>query len=184
MASGPPEQDPMARRERREGDRGARPPCRPPRRAGAPTLPPAAPAARAWRGCPTSAGGGAARRWAMHGRRQATGRDAIYEETLQTRSHADHTRGQLPPHRPPEAADYLNLPPVAGCRRCEAPERPAASCTGATGRSRSRTQWRPSRTAGGRARRRWYTATTARSQTDGGRSWFILIWTTFARHMR
>ena len=64
----------------------------------------------------------------------ATGRDAIDKRSLQTRSHAECTRGLLPSRRPPEAADYLNLPPVAGCRRCEAPDRPTAGCTGGTGR--------------------------------------------------
>ena len=61
----------------------------------------------------------------------ATGRDAIHERTLQTRSPKSFfSLGQLPSRRPPEAADPLRLPPVAGCRRCEAPERPAAGCTG------------------------------------------------------
>ena len=40
----------------------------------------------------------------------ATGRDAIDKRSLQTRSHAECTRGLLPSRRPPEAADYLNLP--------------------------------------------------------------------------
>ena len=74
----------------------------------------------------------------------ATGRDAIHERTLQTRSHAECTRGQLPSHRPPEAADPLRLPPVASCRRCEAPDRPTAGCTGGTGRRWWRTRARPS----------------------------------------
>ena len=53
--------------------------------------------------------------------------DHLIKRSLQTRSHAECTRGLLPSRRPPEAADYLNLPPVAGCRRCEASARSSDS---------------------------------------------------------
>eukprot|EP00964_Phaeocystis_antarctica_P027436 scaffold15486_cov60-Phaeocystis_antarctica.AAC.2 len=45
-----------------------------------------------------------------------------YKEDLLTR---------CPSRRPREAADHLHLPLVAGCRRCESPDRPAAGCAGA-----------------------------------------------------
>ena len=84
----------------------------------APLAPPgAAPAARACRGCSTSAGGGAAGRRAIHDRRQRRAAMQLDERGLQTRSHAEHARGQFSSRQPAEAADPLHLPPVASCRR-------------------------------------------------------------------
>ena len=123
----------MARRERREGDRGARPPT------------PAAPAAGACRGCPTLECGGAVGRQAMHGRRQATGRDAIYEETLQTRSHAFHTRGHRgqKPINPRKAETDLLIrenPAGSGSGRAGARKHPQ-KCLSPTCRNAGRQQW-------------------------------------------
>ena len=43
-------------------------------------------------------------------------------------THVACSRRADPPD--PEAADPLHLPPVAGCRRCEAPDRLTAGCMG------------------------------------------------------
>ena len=84
---------------------------------------------------------GAVGRRAMHGRKRRAAKQWA-EGILPTR---------CPSRRPREAADYLNLPLVAGFRRCEAPDRPAAGCTGETGRRRWRAQARSS-TEGARRR--------------------------------
>ena len=80
-------------------------------------------------------------RRAVHGRRRRAAKQWA-EGILPTR---------CPPRRPREAADPLHLPLVAGFRRCEAPDRPAAGCTGETGRrSLRRTQIEAARGATGR----------------------------------
>eukprot|EP00964_Phaeocystis_antarctica_P005976 scaffold3261_cov67-Phaeocystis_antarctica.AAC.18 len=95
---------------------------------------------------------GAVGRRAMHGRRRRAAKQWA-EGILPTR---------CPPRRPREAADFLHLPLVAGCRRCEAPDRPAAGCTGETGRrSLRRTQLEAAR------KRRHGTPSESRSEATG-----------------
>eukprot|EP00964_Phaeocystis_antarctica_P094286 scaffold61029_cov73-Phaeocystis_antarctica.AAC.1 len=98
---------------------------------------------------------GAVGRRAVHGRRRRRVAKQWVKEACQ--------RGGSP-RRPREEADYLNQPLVAGCRRCEAPDRPAAGYTGETGRRSSR---RAQSEAARESKRRCRTPGESRSEATG-----------------